>query len=255
MKAWQIFRHALRQLTGNLKAAVSVSALPFALALISALILLGDILLLTPEQMQLGTSSGQAGSDFGRILLAAVIFTVAFFWTAVAWHRFVLLGEISGWRPPFHGRRMAAYFGKGLLIGLILVIPALMLMFFITMLAANLPAGLAPYTMLLVVPAYLLISTIGLRLATILPGVALGHQTSVIDGLTASDGNGLNFLGLVVILALASLATDFIAQFLAPISLGLMFVWCIPAQWFLAMLGLSILTTLYGHYIEKRPLI
>jgi hypothetical protein len=29
MKAWQIFRHALRQLTGNLKAAISVSALPF----------------------------------------------------------------------------------------------------------------------------------------------------------------------------------------------------------------------------------
>jgi ABC-type transport system involved in multi-copper enzyme maturation permease subunit len=59
----------------------------------------------------------------------------------------------------------------------------------------------------------------------------------------------------VVILALASLATDFIAQLLAAISLGLMFVWYIPAQWFLAMLGLSILTTLYGHYIEKRPLI
>lgn len=255
MKAWQIFRHALRQLTGNMKAAISVSALPVALALISALILLGDILFLTPEQMQLRASSGQAVGDVGRSLIAVAIFSVAFFWTAVAWHRFVLLGEISGWRPPFHGGRMAAYFGKGLLIGLILVIPALMLMFFITMLAANLPAGLAPYTMLLIVPTYLLVSTIGLRFATILPGVALGHQTSLIDGLNASDGNGLNFLGLVVILALASLATDFIAQLLATISLGLMFAWYVPTQWFLAMLGLSILTTLYGHYIEKRPLI
>lgn len=255
MKAWQIFRHALRQLTGNFKAAVSVSALPLGLALIGLLLVSGDILLLSPEQMQQRVSTGQAAGDAGRSLIAVVIFGVAFLWTAVAWHRFVLLGELSGWRPPFHGRRMAAYFGKGLLLGLILIIPALMLMALIAMLAASLPAGLVPYTLFLVIPAYLALSTITLRLATILPGVALGHQTPLLEGLTTTGGNGLVFLALVVILALAGLVTDLIAQALAGISLGLAFVWYIPAQWFMTMLGLSVLTTLYGHYIDQRPLI
>jgi hypothetical protein len=32
-------------------------------------------------------------------------------------------------------------------------------------------------------------------------------------------------------------------------------IWNIVVTWLVTMVGVSILTTLYGHYIEKRPLV
>ena len=32
-------------------------------------------------------------------------------------------------------------------------------------------------------------------------------------------------------------------------------IWDIAVTWLVTMVGVSILTTLYGHYIQKRPLV
>ncbi|MDO1583902.1 hypothetical protein [Rhizobium oryzicola] len=254
MKAWQIFRHALRQLTGNLKDAVFISAIPFGSAAVFAAFMVGNLFLRTQSKMSRHIDSGQVTPDIGKILLVSLALTVMFLWVAVAWHRFVLRSEQPGLIPRFHGGRMAAYFGKGLLLGLLLAIPAVILMVIVGVIVGSLPPATAPYAMLLVVPAYIVLSAFALRLATILPGTALGVPTSLVTVMTETGGNNLTYLGLAGILWILSVIIGFVTQLLAMVSQVLALVWEIPTQWFLTMLSLSILTTLYGYYIEKREL-
>ncbi|MBL8562053.1 MAG: threonine dehydratase, partial [Gemmobacter sp.] len=110
---------------------------------------------------------------------------------------------------------------------------------------ANLLAALA-----MIVPAFAVLY----RLSASLPGLALDRQTAFADGWVATTGETETILILAFFTGLIGIVLG------APLSLmpqGSVFalLWELVAGWVQLMVSASILTTLYGHYIEKRPLL
>ena len=110
MQAWQILSHSVRQLSGNLAAALRMTAVLYVVQWVIALAL----------GATLGSRMSQGGTDdaavmgalsalFGPALLSFAVMMIADVWIAVAWHRYVLTSERSiGFVPLFEGRRMLA---------------------------------------------------------------------------------------------------------------------------------------------------
>ena len=62
-----------------------------------------------------------------------------------------------------------------------------------------------------------------------------------------------------MLLAIASAIGFFIINlpvlFWFPVGSLIASAWSFVSQWIVIMVGVSILTTLYGHYVEERPLV
>lgn len=256
--SWQIFIHSVRQVFGNLEGALRVSA---ALTIVQIVITLtiGRALLGDQADMQARMMAG----DFNWAGYAASLLLLLFtsLWIAVGWHRYILTNETPQILPKLHLDRVMGYFGKSLLIGLIIV-PVAMI--------AGVIVGLAVFPLfgdeLMTRPfligiifgllVYIPIGVIMMRLSTMLPGVALQAGVPVMAGWEATRGQTGTIFVVVVLTVVASLVLS------AP-SFGLLgsptsvvaLVWRFVSQWVMVMVGVSILTTLYGHYIEKRPLV
>ena len=248
MKAWAIFVHSIRQVFGNLPQALHVSGLLY-LAQMAISVAIG----VTPATLQPGAPM-PPGEAFGA-LLAVIVMLVSTLWIAVAWHRFVLLGERpAGYIPAFSGARLGRYAGRSILIGLVVLAMALVIglasgIVLFALLGqsplANLLAALA-----MIVPAFAVLY----RLSASLPGLALDRQTAFADGWVATTGETETILILAFFTGLIGIVLG------APLSLmaqGSVFalLWELGAGWVQLMVSASILTTLYGHYIEKRPLV
>lgn len=252
MKGWQIFQHSVRQVTQNLPAALKVSGVLY-------LIQAGIGLALGAQMMgvaEMGPGAMNGGHAMG-LLVGNIVTLFAGVWIAVAWHRYVLLAEEpTAALPPFAGDKMGAYFLKALLIGIAVVIVSVILGMIVGVLAMPLfSAGAGMIAMLLVallvqVPMIFL----GLRLATALPGTAIGVTHGFLAGWEATSDDWKAILQLSVIMALALWVLNLISWFIFGGSL-IGQLWALIIGWPVMMVGLSVLTTLYGHYIQKRALV
>ena len=92
-------------------------------------------------------------------------------------------------------------------------------------------------------------------LATALPAMAVDQPASFTAGWEATQGQNDTFIGLAVISVAAMFASAIVGLYILGGIMPLFILWTIAFNWFATMVGLSILTTLYGHYIEKRPLV
>lgn len=244
MKAWHIFLHSVRQVFGNFNAALRMSA---AIYVVQAAIALAFGF---PAAEQEGAVPQTSDGIFG-VAVTVFALLVGSLWIAVAWHRYVLrVEEAPGAVPPFHGARMAEYFVKSLLIALISggigAVVAILAFFVAAPLLGPAAANVVPF--LVMVPIIVVLY----RFSTILPGVALGEQLRFTAGWEATVGETGTFIGLAAISTLASLALGVPAAVMPGLP-GLL--WEFVANWVQMMVGISILTTLYGHYIEKRALV
>jgi hypothetical protein len=249
MKGWQIFTHSLRQVFGNLEAAIRVSGILY-------LVQFGVAWLLGVTGGQDMQTAIQSGRVSGLAIFATLLVSIVTgLWIAVAWHRYILTEEGPGILPAFHGDRMLGYFGKGILITLIMIIPALVLGFLAAlitkplMLNGNFAMVVIVYAILVVLP----LVAIALRLSAMLPGAALKPGVPVGSGWAATGGEW----GTFIVLGLISAAMSVIANLVMFVLLdtpALSFVWQFVFSWIVTMVGVSILTTLYGHYIEGREL-
>ena len=178
---------------------------------------------------------------------------VAGSWIAVAWHRFILSEEIpSGYIPKFHGRRMMAYFGQilllGLLIGVLLTGLETILMFQFD----NLSETLTDIIFLGLIGS--LIGSVFFRFAAILPAAALGDWLGW-GGAWRTTKGSTGSLVLVSLVLWGGLmwANEHVTDLISG-NLFLLALWTIPFQWIFLMIHVSILTTLYGHYVETCEL-
>ncbi len=121
---WKLLMHALRMLFANLPAAIRVSWLPFLLMVVANwyyLRYMRGVMVMMPH----GPSIEPARlGEYGLVVLGYTILTgVLFAWIAVGWHRYILLEEEPGAvaAPPMS--RVLAYFGRSILLALIVVIP------------------------------------------------------------------------------------------------------------------------------------
>lgn len=254
MKGWQIFIHSVRQVFGNLNAALKVSALLYLVQFLAQPILLGDAMRMNDAQRQAMMMSGEF--PFMGTLLFSLIAVITGLWIAVGWHRYVLTEEQPGILPPFHFDRMLGYLGKGILIGLIMVIPVFVIGAVVGMLGGGMmQRGNAGGVMLLTLVIALPIVVIGMRLSTMLPGAALQSGVPVMSGWEATKGDTMTFVALAAISILLLGLPQMLGALLFHSSATLSFVWEFVINWPILMIGISVLTTLYGHYIQKRPLV
>lgn len=253
MKGAQIFLHSVRQVMNNLPAAIQISGALYLAQAVLGLIFGASMMSTT------GMDPASMGANFGfGVLIMLVAAALVGIWVAVAWHRYVLLAENPGAiLPAFMGDRMGAYFVKSLLIAVILIVGGMVIgaiggiVIAPIMMQGGMIIGLLLITVLVQIPMIF----IGLRLATALPAAALGVSLPFMAGWQATTGEWRAILQLAVIMGLVLWVINLTGVFVFG-GFGMMAqLWQFIIGWPVMMIGLSILTTLYGHYIEKRPLV
>lgn len=245
MKGWQILVHSVRLVLRNLDAALRVSLVLYLVQVANQLYLFTMPVSETPEGMPMM----DVRAAFPTLLLG-IAAIVASLWIAVAWHRYVLNEEYpQGWLPRWHGSNMLNYLGRSIMIGLLIAL---------AMLVAAIPGGLLTLSApglggVLVFGLIGLAAYLFFRLAVMLPAAAMGRPMTLGDAWTATKDKD----GAVVLLALIVIAASVIIQ-LPSLAGGqgtvVDLLYQIVTGWFATIIGISVLTTLYGHYVEGRPI-
>lgn len=242
MLGWQIFTHSVRLVWANRGVALKVSAV---LYVISAVFQIWS-------QASVGDPATGAAIVEGPgmvLLLVAALQLIISLWIAVAWHRYILLEEVpKGFVPQWHGGRMAAYFGRSLLIGLIM--GGVIFVSGLPLLIGLAGAVGGPIMVLGAIFAVFVFY----RLCAILPSTAMGEPITMREAWVATEGNTGTIMVLVLCVIAGVMVLLIPGSLLALISPMLGVIYLLVAQWFITMFGISIFTTFYGHFIEKREL-
>jgi hypothetical protein len=197
-------------------------------------------------------------------LVRGLITMVAFASIAVNWHRYILLDEVPLGKDVFRlDDKTWRYFGNLLLIFLILLLISIGVgipIGVIIALAGNTRGYIIPLVLivLIVVPVAGIVT---LRLSTRLPAIALGRRDfSLGDAWRATKNSNLPILlvflfevfALVVALAIISIVSFFTGlisptlQVIITIALG------VAVNWLFTIFSITILTSLYGFFVEGR---
>ncbi|KJS41832.1 MAG: threonine dehydratase [Roseovarius sp. BRH_c41] len=245
MVAWRIFTHSLQMIFNNFAQVMRIILVPLGIG-IAVLILFAALGVSIDSAPGDVVTAGQIG---GMILLALVLIGLAL-WVVVAWHRFILLAEYSqGWVPMLRSDRMLSYIGHSLWLGLVMTGLTVPLFLVIGGLGGMVPLIVTSVSIVVIVA----LNIVFFRLSVILPAAAIGQPLRLGAAWDATRGSSGTILILVLILGAAQFALQLVLGLLllAPvIGIVLMAVGTALS----ALINVSILTTLYGYYIEKRAL-
>jgi hypothetical protein len=183
------------------------------------------------------------------LMLPAILFVTA--WVAVSWHRFILLEERTGWLPAIKGRPIWAYAGRAILLGLMIMLLALPVMIVAGLIGSRAPLLAIPFF----VVGLTLLGFVGLKMGVSLVGTALGKTMQAGDVWRATERINGTIIGVVVLMVVINVVPGLIIQWISLSAPIIGFVLNIILNWVSTMLGISILTTIYGHVIEDRPLV
>lgn len=256
MDGLRIFVHALRMVLGNLDTAARIAG---------ALLLVQLALTLTAGEAYFATGMTQGAmmteSPVSTLTVLLGVLQIVFgLWVAVAWHRFILLEEAPGaYLPNWTGTAIWAYFKAGLVLALIVVLAVIpmvliggMLLFpFVAVDPMHPPLfiGLLGFLIMYVPAAFL-----AYRLSPTLPSAAIGEKIGLKDAWVETSPSGMAFVVLTIVSVGAGWLIHLPAVLLADVALTVALVWAAAAQWLTVLVGASILTTIYGHYVQKREL-
>lgn len=189
-----------------------------------------------------------AATAAGFLLLLA-----GWLWTAVAWHRFVVLNERPrGWLPRFRGDLILGYAGRGiltLLMMLLVTIPIAGLVGFaeadssgnVSIPFLGLPEPLTARNVVLAIIAGALWNGMFLRVATMMPARAVDAGFGVSVALDRTRGAFFSFyVPLGVSLAVFYALLDFVWSF-APMQELV----SLAAEWMKTMVEIGVLTRVY----------
>lgn len=252
MKGWSIFAHSVGMVTRNLSEALKIAVVPVLIgfAAIVVLTMMTGLSLGTmsdAEAMEKLIRDGELGALIFPFILFVVVLIIIELWIFVSWHRFILLEEYpTGWIPEFRLDRIMAYFGRGFLIGVIM-----MVMWIVVGFSA---AVLGPLGAVILVTAAFFSVILVYRLVAILPAAAIGKSLTVGQAWDATKGSTGTIIVLVIVIALA----QFLLQMVTGLSMMVFAPLGILFQVFVALVmslvNVSILTTFYGHYVEGREI-
>ena len=250
----QFVSKAVTLVWNNLGAAIRATVLPFGLMVLIPGMLLTAAL---PEPPSLDAPSAVAPSaSLPLLLLAAVIALLLFAWAAVAWHRYVLIEETP--RPlalPEAGA-VTAYAWAMIRVGLIAVAVLLAVGLAGLLVGAGLAGALGDGALLPVVAlgfgASVLFSYALLRFSMVLPSAAVGRPMSLRESWRATHPARNAVLVAALLLGVLQYMLQLVGA--ALLLAGLPgFLLSLLVTWASAMIGLSILTALYGVLVEGRP--
>jgi hypothetical protein len=258
------FSHSVNSTINNLKFAFHVSW-PWMLVFVPLSIFGNTYFRLYPMESEAEMSVWVGGLGF----LMAIVEVVSFASIAVSWHRYILKDEV----PQGIGDRLRIdgvvwrYIGNTILIWLRCV--GIVLLAYIPMLAgfALMSVSQALGAIVMIISGIgLLVLTIWLvgaagRWSTKLVGIALGRSDFLMkDAWAATEGNHAQIFWLYLLFGLCIFAVGLglVGLTLAAASLGnvLALVVVIAMQtvvnWMLTIWGVTLLTSLYGFFVEKR---
>ena len=92
------------------------------------------------------------------------------------------------------------------------------------------------------------------RLSPVLPAIAVGQDMSFGDALAATRDSGATLFGLAGLMILGSLLLQMPTILSGDPGSVISLVYGIVVGWFATMIGVSLLTTVYGHYVEGRAI-
>jgi len=257
MHGLTIFSHSFRQVSGNFGMAVRISG-GFWILLLGVGFVYGLIAALSQSVF--------LSFIFGIALVVFLVWGISL--VAVVWHRYVLLEERpSGFLPYREGLRVWPYFWYGIGIAIIVFL-ALLVLFLLSTLVLDAGDILAVFDqntssspgfdLVVNFIVGLLASLIYLRMALILPAVALDERLTLSESWNQTKGYSGSILIIAAILALLNsggaivFGMVVISAHNAPLVLLLAGMAYFLFQWFYFMLNISILSTLYGHIVQKR---
>ncbi|WP_298851339.1 hypothetical protein [uncultured Ruegeria sp.] len=254
MLGWQIFVHSVRMVFGNLKQVLQITVGP---ALIATIIIVGVFLALGIPLEALDENAGElppsvtAGSIFVFIFVLLAVIFVTVFWIAVSWHRFILLEEYpTGILPIFRFDRILAYFGRVLMLGILMMIAYIP----VGLVVAVLGESLAVLSIILVIVYTVFLVVCFYRLSIILPAAAIGEPISLSDAWNNTTGVGGAILLLLLVAFLFQVMVQLAFTVLAIIPVLGVLLTVFFGTLILPMINVSIFTTMYGVFIEKREL-
>ncbi|WP_010141479.1 hypothetical protein [Oceanicola sp. S124] len=248
MKGWKIFTQSLRLVFANLGAALRVSLLPFLIASAA----MTWFLVTNGEFLEENTNANIYGFNWLSFITFMVVGAVAYLWIAVAWHRYVLLREEgAGWVPRFRSDRMLGYLGRGILLVLLMVIPAMIMGILVGALAMSGSFALVFIGSVVITFALMVIFY---RLSPVLPATALGEPLKMKEAWAKTRGAGWDIALLALITAVINSVLQAVGELGGDPGAPLTVIYAIVTGWLQFMVGLSILTTIYGHYVEGRSI-
>jgi hypothetical protein len=232
---------------GNLRNAIKASLVP-TLLLAGAFVGFGSIM---DIQIVEGNMDLEDLSQSGVTVLAGLgllVFAMfVFAWVAVTWHRFILKEEYPDVVPSISGRPIWPYVARTLMITLqfmLLLIP----LFILIMALANILFSNN------VTAAIFGVAFVWFRVAISLPSFAVGEHMGSMDAWEITSEHSRDILMMsVVIIVLNSVMSMGVATLFGGLPL-VAFILRIIVQWTTMMVGISVLTTLYGHIVEGRSL-
>lgn len=252
MLGLKLFIHAVRMVINNWQAALRIVALPFLMAAVANIVL---SLVIGVDLMQTLSSSANSGQADGPMLLAALgqllISITLWVWIAVYWHRYILLAELPDgfvYRPDWAA--FWDYFVKSALLSLMVVVPLLIVFVAIAIVS---PGAVLSVTILSLICALVVVVLLN-RILIVLPALAVGRKMSLREAWQSGSGQMTAFVVVCILQLLVGGGLDVVLNLIsttAPL-FGTLLSLALSAG--LALLGLSVLTTLYGHFVEKRPL-
>jgi hypothetical protein len=252
MLAWQIVSHTFELLLRNLGDALKVSVWPVLCVVVFALLIF-LIIGGSADQMMLELTTGTVAAPLALgllMLLLAVVFASA--WIAVAWHRFILLAEYPGMIPAIADRPIVTYAWRSFVLGLVMIL-ALVPAVIVTGILAQVFGPDVPAVMFLLGFALgVYFSYFWLRIAVILPAIAIGKTMSLSEAWAATAPLSSAILGASAILVALNIGVSGIVGALSGGAVALIID--IVVNWVTLMIGTSILTTIYGNAVEGRPL-
>jgi hypothetical protein len=243
-----IFVHSVRLVLNDWRTALRISIVPYLITAVPSL-LFG--LLFPPNPADpMGAAAGAGALG----LISLVLYVGAFLWLAVTWHRYVLVDEVPRRSvPPFNQARMGAYFMRSLIIfGILLLISIAMML--VSAVAAMI---FLPLAFIVSIIFYMVMAAVSYRLSPMLPAAALDRTMTVQEALAATDGANTQFIILAVVSVLAALVINLpvlLFAFLGGFGALLGLLWSLVTGWVIMLVGISLLTTIYGHFVEGRAI-
>jgi hypothetical protein len=258
MLAWDLFKKSVLLIADNLGPALRVSLVPYVI-LVCVTFYYADAsnmgwLIEAQAEMQTLAPDDPAmlevltpPAGFAQaILFTSLAQFLTYVWIAVGWHRYVLIGDGGhGWLPALRGPELLGYIGRTLLLGLIYFGAAFVLYIVVGLIMP----------VLMVPAATILWFLIFYRAGVILPAGAIEKPIQLGEAWSATKGQ----TGTIILLALMTFALALVLQIPGGLTSGdglnvVSMLYGLVTGWIILMVGVGVLSTLYGHFVEGRSL-
>lgn len=252
MTGWKLFSHSIGMISRNFQQAVQIFLVPLVLIAVVIFAMVGQMASeLTMHGNGTTVPIGMVGPGILlQIFLLSLVVALISMWGVVAWHRYVLLEEMpKGWIPRLNPSNMLMYLWRSLqlmLVSMICILPVAFIG------SAIMQAGGVIGALLMAV-CFVAVLVFVSRMVLVLPAAAIGASFGLGEALRATKGQWPTFLAVGFFIFLANVAASVILLGLSSIP-WLMSVVQLGFSAVLSLLNISILTTLYGYFVEKRPI-